>query len=179
MNARNASLNIGLHNLIRIQRAAKASFGIGKNRREPIFNAFAAFGMFNLIGTLQSAVDLARQFWAAIGGIKRLVGIHRTRHIRVRRHLPAGEIDRLQTSANHLHGLVAGKGTQSVGEGIVVELIPEPRGPHLGQRVALGDGAAQLLHIGWGIRPLDPVKAGFGSVGDQVCESCHRGAPKG
>ena len=72
----------------------------------------AAFRMLDLVGALEGAVDAAAQLGAGIGRIERLVGIHGAGDIGIGRHLPAGEIDRLESGAGHLHGLVAGHGAE-------------------------------------------------------------------
>ena len=76
--------------------------------------------MFHFIRTLQSAVDAAAQFRSGIRRIERLIRIHRACGISVGRHLPTGEIDRLQPRTRHLHGLVAGYGTKRVDIGLVL-----------------------------------------------------------
>ena len=56
---------------------------------------------------------------AALAGIEGLVGIHGAGGVGVGGDLPAGEIDRLQPGADHLHGLVAGDRAQRVDVGLV------------------------------------------------------------
>ena len=78
VNAGGARLDIGLHDLEAVERAAEAGLGVGEDRREPVALR-AAFEMLDLVGALQRPVDLARELGAGIGGIERLVGIHRRR----------------------------------------------------------------------------------------------------
>ncbi len=95
VDAGGARLDIGLHDLEGVERPAEAGFGIGKDRREPGIDRKAlAFGRLDLVGALQRSVDAPREFRAGIGGIKRLVGIHRRRRC-WRRRRPASRRDRL------------------------------------------------------------------------------------
>ena len=83
--------------------SASATIGANQSRRG------AAFHMLDLVGALERLVDLAREIGTGIGRIERLVRVHGAGDVRVGRDLPAGEIDRLQAGADHLHGLVAGE----------------------------------------------------------------------
>src|SRR3546814_6414044 len=58
VNAGSARFDIGLHDFKAVERAAKAGFGIGDDRREPVA-LDAAFGMLDLVGALEGAVDPA------------------------------------------------------------------------------------------------------------------------
>src|SRR3981189_180975 len=85
--------NIGLHDLERVQRPAETGFRVGHDRHEPV-DLGAAFGVLDLVGTLEGAVDAAAQFGTGIGRIEALVGIHRARGVGVGGDLPARQIDR-------------------------------------------------------------------------------------
>ena len=92
VNAGGARLDIGLHDFERVQRTAESRFGVGNDRHEPV-DLGAAFGMLDLVGALESAVDAAAQLRAGIGGIKALVrDTSRRRYWRRRR--PASRRDR-------------------------------------------------------------------------------------
>ncbi len=54
MNARGAGLDIGLHDLEAVERAAEAGLGIGDDRREPVALR-AAFEMLDLVGALRAS----------------------------------------------------------------------------------------------------------------------------
>ena len=90
MDARGAGLDIGLHDLEAVQRAAEAGLGVGDDRREPVALG-AALGMLDLVGALEGAVDAAAQFRPGIGGVERLVGIHGAGGVGVGGDLPAAE----------------------------------------------------------------------------------------
>ena len=93
MHTSRTCLNIGLHDLVGIQRATKASFRIGHNRQEPIALG-ATFRMLHFIRALQGAVDAAAKLRACIGRVKRLIRIHCAGRIGISGHLPARKIDR-------------------------------------------------------------------------------------
>src|SRR5699024_2878979 len=76
--------------------------------------------------------------------VDRLVRVGLTGDVRVRRDLPAGEVDGLETGLDLLDGLVAGQGAQGVDEVLGVEEVPQALGAVAGQRVLLDEGAAEL-----------------------------------
>ena len=157
VHAGGARLDIGLHDLERVQRTAEAGFGVGHDRHEPV-DLGAAFGMLDLVGALEGAVDAAAQLRAGIGRIQALVGIHRARGVGVGGDLPAGQIDRRQAGARLLHRLVAGDGAQRIDVGLGLQRFPQAVGALLGQRVLDLDGAAQLLHLGRAIGTADAIE---------------------
>ena len=61
-----AGFDIGFHDLEGIERAAESGLGIGDDRGEPIARDLA-FGMFDLVGALEGAIDPAGEFGAGIG----------------------------------------------------------------------------------------------------------------
>ena len=172
VNAGGARLDIGLHDLERVQRSAEAGFRVGDDRHEPV-DLGAAFGVLDLVGALEGAVDAAAQLRPGVGRIEALVGIHRARGVGVSGDLPAGEIDRGQAGARLLHRLVAGDGAQRIDVGLGLQRLPQPVGAPLGKGVGDGHGAAQLLHFGRSIGPLDAVEAPTGRVGNQAVETAH------
>ena len=82
--------------------SASATIGTNQSRCGP------ALADLDLVGALQRAVDALGEFGAGVGGIERLVGIHRAGGVGVGRDLPARQIDGLEPGADHLHRLVAG-----------------------------------------------------------------------
>jgi hypothetical protein len=60
-----------------------------------------------MIGALERLVDPLHHRGNRVRGIEALIGIDLTRQIGIRRHLPAREINGLQTRAHHLHRLIA------------------------------------------------------------------------
>jgi hypothetical protein len=153
---------------------SKALSGIRHDRREPGVDRQAlAFGRLDLIGALQRLVDALCQFRPGICGVERLVGVHRRCRVGIRRHLPAGEIDRLQAGADHLHGLIARQRAQRIDEVLLPDQLPQPVGSHFGQAVPDLHGAAQPNHILRRIGPLDPLEAAFRRRRDKVVKVCH------
>ena len=161
VNAGSARLDIGLHDFERVQGAAEACFRVGNDRHEPV-DLGAAFGVLDLVGTLEGAVDAAAQLRTGVGGIEALVGIHRARGVGVGGNLPARQIDRRQTGARLLHRLVAGDGAERVDERLFLQRLPKPIGTLLGQRVGDRHGAAQLLHLGRGVGTADAIETPLG-----------------
>ena len=164
MDARRAGLDIAAGQLEGVQRAAEAGLGIGDDRGEPVDVAFA-FKFLDLIAALQRAVDPACQFGAGIGRIERLVGIHAAGGVGIGRDLPAGQVDRLQSGAHHLHGLVAGHGAEGMNVVLGVKQVPQLVGAVAGQRVFDRHRSGEALHIRHAVIALDPVKAALGSAG--------------
>ena len=160
MDACRAGLDIGFHDLERIQRAAKSGLGVGHDRREPIARDFA-LGMFDLVGALKSAVDLAGELRTGIGRIERLIGIHGAGDIGVGRDLPAGKVNCFETAANHLHRLVAGDGAQGMHIGPLVQQLPKLVGAALGERIGNRKRAAKPRDILGAIRTADTLETPF------------------
>ena len=75
-------------------------------------------------------------------GIERLVGIHRAGRIGVGGDLPAGEVDRLQPGADHLHGLVAGERAEAVDEVLLAQGAARAGARHA-RRAYGGSGASR------------------------------------
>ncbi len=161
VNAGGARLDIGLHDLERVQGAAEAGFGVGHDRHEPV-DLGAAFGVLDLVGTLEGAVDAAAKLRPGIGRIKALVGIHRARSVGVGGNLPARQVDRGQAGAGLLHRLVAGDGAERIDERLFLQRFPKPIGAALGQRVGDRHGAAQLLHLGRAVGTADAIETPCG-----------------
>ncbi len=172
VNAGSTCLDVGLHDLERVQRATKACFRVGDDWHEPV-DLGAAFGVLDLVGTLEGAIDAAAQFGAGIRRVEALVGIHRARGVGVGGDLPARQIDRGKPGARLLHRLVAGDGAQRIDEGLFLQRFPKPIGTLLGQRVGDRHGAAQLLHLGRGVGAADAIETPRGR-GNQLFKGlCH------
>ena len=173
MHARRARLDERLHDLEGVERAAEAGFRIGDDGREPGLDRAAALQVFDLVGALQGAVDAADQLRPGIRRIERLVRIHGAGRIGVGGDLPAGEVDRLQPGADHLHGLVAGERAERVDEILLRQQLPQPLGGMLGERMADRDRAAQARHFGCRIGPLDAVEAARRRARHKILECRH------
>ncbi len=174
MHARSARLDKCLHDFKSVERPAKTGFRVSDNRREPGVNRQAlAFRGFDLVGALQGLVDALAQFRCGVGGVERLVGIHGGRGVGVRCDLPAGQVNRLEASADHLHGLITRQGAERVDEILLVNELPQTVRAHFGKGLAHLHRAAQLFDIGGRIGPLNAVKAAFGGGGDEVVKIGH------
>ena len=131
VHAGSTRLDEGLHDLEGVERTAETGLGIGDDRREPGLDRKAlAFRRLDLVGALQRAVDALGKLRRGVGRIERLVGIHGDGGVGVGGDLPAGEIDRLQAGAHHLHRLVAGERAERVDEILLVDELPQPVRAH-------------------------------------------------
>src|SRR5690606_9184274 len=91
-----------------------------------------------------------------------LVGVGVPGQVGVGCDLPSGEVDGLQAGADLLDSLVTGERTEGVDVVLSVEQLPQAFCSQTGQRVLLGDRAAQPDHILSGVRPLDALPARVG-----------------
>ena len=175
-----AGFDIGFHDLEGIERAAESGLGVGDDRGEPIA-CDLAFGMFDLVGALEGAIDPAGEFGAGIGRIERLIGIHGASDIGVGRDLPTGEIDRLQAAANHLHRLVAGDRAKRMDMGPIIQQFPKLVGAPFGERIRDRKRAAQPHDILGAIGPADAREAPIRGRRNQIFKRerlAHQHTPK-
>ena len=147
MNACCSRFNHRFHQLISVQRAAKASFRISNNRREPIRARFLAFCGFNLVRAKQRAIDALYQIRCGVARIETLVGINVARRISIRGHLPSASINRFQPRLHHFNRLIPRDGAKRGNVRVCVHQIPEPLCSQPRQRVLDLDRAAQPQHI--------------------------------
>jgi hypothetical protein len=129
VDAGRAGLDHRLHQLIGVERAAKARLGVGHDGRHPV-DVVLAVHVRDLVGALQGLVDAAHQHRHAVHRVEALVGIGFGRGVVVARHLPAAHVDRLEAGLHHLHCLVAGDGAQRAHERIRVQQLPQAVGAH-------------------------------------------------
>ena len=129
-----------------VQRAAEAGFRVGNDRSEPI-DLIVTLSVGDLVGALQSLVDAFHHGGDAVRGIEALVGIHLPGEIRIRRDLPAAEIDRLQSSFHLLHRLVAGECAERRNEIFCVQKLPKLLRAAARERVLDEDAALQTLNV--------------------------------
>src|SRR5579875_541060 len=161
MHAGRTGLNHSFHDLEDVERAAKAGFGVGNDGGEPV-GTFLALGMLDLVGPLQRLVDALYYVWHTIRRIEALVGVHLPGQVRIRRYLPATEIDGFEARLHLLHGLVACQSTERRHVRLAMEQIPETLGPQARQCVFNLNRTAQTQHILSAIRTFDPLPAWIG-----------------
>ncbi len=134
MDAGRPGLDHGLHQLKGVERPAEARLGVGDDGREPV-RLVLILQVIDVIGPLQGIVDPFHQIGHTVGRIKTLVGIGLPRGVVVAGHLPAADVNGLETGLHLLDGLVAGDGPQSSDEILLLHQPPQPLGPHAGQRI--------------------------------------------
>ncbi len=96
--------------------------------------------------------------------------------VRVGGDLPAGQIDRLEAGADHLHRLVAGESAERAHRLVLVQQLPQLQRTAAGQRMLDRNRAAQPQHVLDAIGPLDPVEPPFRSRHHQT-EIAHSAFP--
>ncbi len=99
--------------------------------------------MLNLVGSTQRVVDTPDHCRHRVRRIQRLVGIHLTGEVCIARHLPARQVDRIQSRPHLLHGLVAGHRTECIDERFLVEVAPELFSCQSRDGMLHGNGAAK------------------------------------
>ena len=144
-----------LHQLVGVQRATEARFGISDDRRHPVGAVLAALGRRDLVATAQRIVDAAHDLRHRVDRIERLVGVHLAAGVGVAGHLPARKVDRLETRLDLLDGLVAGECAQGRHEGFGLQEMAQARGAHLRERMADAKGAGKTLDVGAGVIAAD------------------------
>ncbi len=169
MHASSAGFDHRFHQFERVQHAAKAGFRIGDDRGEPV-DAVLAFRVMNLVGANERVIDATDDAGDAVCRIKRLIGIHFAGKVGVRRDLPAGKINRLESGLDLLHGLVARKCAKSADESLLIEQVPQFFGTAARERVLDGKRSAQTIDIGGGVGTLYTSPARV--IGPILPDSC-------
>ena len=152
------SLDHLLHQLECVEIAAEPGLRIRHNRLEPV-DPRLTLAHFNLIRALQTRIDPLHHRRHRIRRIERLIRIHLPRKIRIRRHLPAGEVNRLEPCPYLLHGLVARQRAQRIHIRQLGKITPEFLGGMCRNRMRNRQRAAQFHHIRTAIRPGDALPA--------------------
>ena len=162
VHAGRTGLDHGLHQFERVQHAAETGFCIGHDRGEEV-DVVLAFRPLDLVSALERVVDLLDDLGHRIHRVQRLIRIHLAVAVGITRNLPARQIDRLQTSLDLLHSLVARQCAQGVDEGFVVDQVPQLFGTTLGQRVFNLQRTTQAHDIFSGVTALDalPTRVGI------------------
>jgi hypothetical protein len=168
VHAGDAGLDERLHELERVERPAEPGLGVGDDRRHPR-DAGVALGPRDLVGSLERVVDAPNEARHAVDRIQRLVRVGVARQVRVRRNLPARDVDRREPGLDHLDRLSARERTERRHVLLGREQPPQPLGAEPRQRVLDRDRAAQRDHVLGVVGPLDAVPAAVrGPVGAQV-----------
>ena len=166
MHARRTGLDHGLHQLERIEHAAKTGLSVRHDGCVVVditlVAGINAFGVLNFVGTLKGVVDAFNDGRHRVHGVQGLIRVHRRVRIVVGSHLPARQVNRLHAGFDLLHGLAAGERAQTVDIRLRVQQIPELLGAATRQRVLNPERTAQAHHIGRAVAPLDALPAGIG-----------------
>ena len=146
VNPGSARIDHLLHELEGVEHAAEARLRIGHDRLQPV-DGVVPFGMVDFIRAAQGVVDAPHHRRHRIRRIQRLIRVHLAREVGIARHLPAGQVDGIQSRLHLLHGLITRQGAECVHEWPLAQVAPqflrgEPR-----DRVLHGNGAAQAHHV--------------------------------
>ena len=152
-----AGLDVGLHDLERVQRPAETGLRVGDDRREPVRLA-VALRVADLVGAEQRVRDPPGESGARVRRIEALVRIGAADEVGVCRNLPAREVDRLEARLHHLHRLAARHGAEGRDPLALGEEHAEPLGAEARERVLDPHRAAQTLDVVGGVG----AKQGFG-----------------
>ncbi|CRM98503.1 hypothetical protein [Pseudomonas sp. 22 E 5] len=140
VNAGSACFDHALHQLVSVQYAAETGLGVSHDWCEVVDVAFVTWVLagfpLDLVGTTERVVDALDHGRHGVHRVQRLVGVHGLGGVVVRRHLPAGQVDRLDTGFHLLDCLAASEGAHAVDEIFV--------GAE-GRLGTLGDQVPQLL----------------------------------
>ena len=160
VHARGAGLDHALHQLEAVNGAAEAGLRVGDYRGVPV-RRVVAVDRGDLVGAGERVVDALDDVGDAVGGIEALVGVGLAGEVGVGGHLPAAQIDRLQSGLDHLDRLRAGEGAEGADEGLVSEERPEALGSRAGDAVLDSQAAAQPDDVVGGVGALDTLPARF------------------
>ena len=84
-----------VHQLVGVQRAAEAGFGVRNDRSQPV-GRVVALGVRDLVGAAQRVVDPPHECRRAVRRVQALIRVGVPGQVRICCDLPAGEVDRLQ-----------------------------------------------------------------------------------
>ena len=146
MHACRTGANHVLHQFKGIQIAAKTSFGVGHDRREPV-DAVVPIERVNLVCSQERVIDSLDHFGHGVHRVKTLVRIHLAGAVAIAGNLPAGTVDGFEARLDFLDRLVAGQRTERAQRLGLVDQSPQFLGTDAGQRMLDRHGAAQLDHV--------------------------------
>jgi hypothetical protein len=153
-----------LHQLEGVQHAAEPGLGVGDDRGEPVRNVLAVLrlGPGDLVGTLQRVVDPAHHLRHRVDRVQALVRVGLTGQVRVRGHLPAGQVDGLEPGPDLLDRLVAGQRAEGGHRIFLGEQLAQALGAVPGERELFLYRAAKAHHIFGRVGPLGVLPARVG-----------------
>src|SRR6266498_1755803 len=105
----------------------------------------------------QRILDPNEQIGDAVRRIEALVGVHRQRAVRVGRHLPAADVDRLEPRFYFLHRLVTGERREHRHIGLLAHQLPETRGPVTRKRMLDRQSPSQPIDVLGRVGPSDAL----------------------
>ena len=147
-----------LHQLVGVEHASEARFGIRDERHVPL-DRVVAVHMMDLVGAPERILNPADQVRHAVGGIQTLIGIHRHRAVCIRRDLPAADVNRLEAGLHFLHRLVARDRREHRDVVFLAHQFPEPRGAMTRECVLDRQRPAQAVHVFRRVGAGDPLPA--------------------
>jgi hypothetical protein len=124
-----------------------------------------ALHMGDLVRPAQRVIDAAHDEGDRIRGIERLVRIHLAGLVRIRRHLPAGQVDGLEPGLDLLDCLIAGERAQRRHEILRLQQLPQPLSAAFRQRVMDAEGTGEARDLLRAVVAADPGKPASGRIG--------------
>ena len=166
MDTGGAGLDEPLGELEDVERAAEPGLAVGDDGDEPV-DVGLSLRPVDLVGATKCIVDPLDECRGGIGGVQRLIGVDVAGQVPVRRHLPSGEVDRLQTGLHHLHRLATAEGPQCADVVLGGQTLPECDRHPIRQRGLLPDAAPEPHHVFCAVVPGDalPARVGLPVVG--------------
>ncbi len=96
-----------------VERSTEPGLAVGDDGNHPV-DGVVALGPVDLVGAAQGVDDPPHQGRGGVGRVEALVGVDLVGQVGVARHLPAGEVDRLEPGLDHLHRLASAHGAERV-----------------------------------------------------------------
>src|SRR6266568_2720684 len=159
MDCGRSSFNHAFHQFEGVKNSAESCFCIRNDRQHPI-EGILPLGMRNLIGTHECVVDGTDHTRHAVGRIQTLVRVHLATKVRVRRNLPAAQIDGLEAGFGHLNRLISCERAKSGDIFLLVKHVPELLCAGASERMLYLNGSAKAPDIGGLVSANRPFPAG-------------------
>ncbi len=121
-----------------VERSAEPGFAVGHDGNHPV-DGVVALGPVDLVGASQGVDDPPYQGRSGVRRVEALVGVHLVGQVGVARHLPAGQVDRLEPGFDHLHRLPSAHGAEGVDVVAGSEQLPQPLRHQSADGVVLDD----------------------------------------